>query len=190
MRAIVKKLKGLNAYREAMNWVNKTPGELPELWAACEDPEWLYWLAGKAGIKRKVITLSACAIARSVSHLVPPGENRPRLVIEAAEGWAKGTVKLSDVRLAVNVRLEDTPYAAANAAADAAYAATNAATNAATYITYAIYAAHSAAHSAAYAAIVIADNLTFSAAYAASNKVLCSVVRRYITAAMIERGLK
>lgn len=67
---------------------------------------------------RRINVRLAIWLARQVLHLVPEGEDRPRLAIEAAEGWLRGEVAYASAAYA---------YAAADAAADAAYAAAYAA---------------------------------------------------------------
>jgi len=79
-------------------------------------------------------------LARQILHLVPEGEDRPRLAIEAAEAWLANPC-------------EETVSAAAHAAERAhnAYATYDAATDAASAAS-AAYAADAAAYAAAYAA--------------------------------------
>ena len=107
--------------------------------------DWLVWTLDKAGVltyRQKV--LLACMYARGVLHLIPEGEERPRLAIEAAEFRAKNP---SDEW-------------AAWAASDAAWAA-SAAASAASDATSAAWAASAAAWAASAAT---------SAAWAAAHK--------------------
>jgi hypothetical protein len=72
--------------------------------------DWLVWTLDKAGLlTHQQNVLLACMYARSVLHLFPDGEERPRLAIEAAEAWAKNP--------------SDTAWAAASAASAASAAA-------------------------------------------------------------------
>jgi hypothetical protein len=110
-----------------------------------------------------------------------PGDNRPRLAIEATEKWL-GNPNAANAAYAANAAnaAANAANAAANAAAYAANAAANAATNAAanaanaaanaaTYAAaYAANAAANAANAAAYAAAYAANAAANAAAYAAN----------------------
>lgn len=82
----------------------------------------------------------ACACARSVLHLVPSGEDRPRKAIEAAERWIADPSAANSAVAAAAAEAAYTAYAARTPAEGAASA-------------YAAYAAHAAyaANSLAYA---------------------------------------
>ena len=82
--------------------------------------DWLVWLLCEADVlthQQKV--LLACMYARTVLHLVPKGEERPRLAIEAVEAWAKNPSAAT--RDAVWAAM----WAASTTAGDAAMAATH-----------------------------------------------------------------
>jgi len=93
-----------------------------------------------AASDRRVGVWLACAVARTALRLVPAGEDRPRIAIETAERWVRGTATEQECRDAAD---------AAYANADAAYAAAYAAANAADAAAYAAYAAANAAANAA-----------------------------------------
>ena len=81
----------------------------------------MLWLLGKIpSTDRKILVLAACECARQSLHLVPEGEDRPRLAIETAEKWARGEASIEEVKTAAAA-------AAADAAAIAAYTAARAA---------------------------------------------------------------
>ena len=175
------KLVELGACASAREWVGDRT--LEQAWAECVEPEWLIWLARKTGEGGSWGAL-ACEAARAVLHLIPEGEGRPRLAVEAAERC------LADPS-------EANYAAAANAAANAAAYATNAAAYAAAY---AADAANAAASAAAYAA---ATNITYAAdaadaanaaAYAAAraaNKTkICRIVRRHVNVEGIRTRLE
>ena len=67
---------------------------LKQAWDACKRGDWMLWLWIKhpdqitPKVRRKLV-LCACEIERGALKYVPPGEERPRLEIEAAEKWAK-----------------------------------------------------------------------------------------------------
>lgn len=98
------------ACREALAWASGRAVD-EAAYLACPRGDWLLWLLARLGLARPRLVLAACACARDVLHLAPAGEERPRLAIEAAEGWARGgegSPTLAEVRAA---------YAAAYAAA-------------------------------------------------------------------------
>jgi hypothetical protein len=77
-----------NACPEALYWLgDRSPRQA---WHACKYPDWKLWLCGRLGVDPRLLVLCATGCARSVLHLVPAGEDRPRLAIEAAEAWAYG----------------------------------------------------------------------------------------------------
>ena len=128
-----------DACLEAREWASKQPS-YAAAWRTCPRGDWMLWLIARLGCDRRKLTLTCCAVARQVLHLVQAGEDRPRLAIETAERWARREpgVTIGDVEKAAN---------AANAA-DAAYAAAAAA--------YAAAAASSAANAAYTAAASLA----------------------------------
>lgn len=149
-------LRRLGACSDAIKFA-RGHDSLAAAWAACEDPRWLLWYAGRVSggsgsDARRRLVLCACECARLVLHLVPAGEDRPRVAIETAEAWARGGDGAPSIEY---VR------AAAYAAYAAACAADDAADDAAAYAAYA-YAAYAAAAAAADAADAT------SAAYAAA----------------------
>jgi len=98
-------LKSLGACPEARLMAGERAPQ--QAWDECDNPAWLYWWACRTNRNTEsMIILSSCDVARMVLHLVPAGEDRPRLAIEAAERWAKNQTKSA--------------WAAAWAAADAA----------------------------------------------------------------------
>ena len=155
-------LRGIDACSPAIEWVGNRA--LRQAWDECENPEWLLWLIGhraKTQRQRIAIVRTACAIARRVLHLIPAGEDRPRLAIEAAERWCKEPTE-------VNRRAaEAAAWAAAVAAAEAAAGAADAAWAARA----AAWAAEAAARAAAWAAAV-------AAAGAAERRAICDLIRR------------
>ena len=136
-------LRAMHACSAAVEWAAAQPS-YEQAWDACERPDWLFWLLGRTGCDRGLLVRAACACARTVLRYVPAGEDRPRLAIEAAEGWVRGEVTVDEVRVA-----RDAAAYAAYAYADAyaAYAAADAA--AAAYAADAADAAHAAAYAAA-----------------------------------------
>ena len=137
-------LRALRASDEAQEWADARADESAyDLWRSCPRGDWLLWLATEAGVDRRQITLAACACARLVLDLVPDGEERPRLAIEAAEGWARGEVLIEAVESA-----NADAYAAASAAA-AAYANAAAAATAAAASATAATAAYASASASA-----------------------------------------
>ena len=117
------KLVEIGACAEAVAWA-RTQKSLAIAWEHCERADWMLWLLGHTleptVSEHRRLTLVACGCARKVLHLIPAGEDRPRLAIEAAEKWAREPTK--EHRAAA-----EEARAAAGAAARAAWAAARAA---------------------------------------------------------------
>ena len=139
-------LRKYGACDEAIAWAESQPNAATA-WAACERGDWLLWLAARVNLDRKLLVQAACACARQALQYIRPGEDRPRLAIEAAEAWARGEATIEELRKAADAAASAARYAdAAHAhAADAADAgAANAAAWAADAAAYAAYAADAA----------------------------------------------
>ena len=93
-------LKGKRPGKAVLGWARGTPGEPEALWNAFSDGGWMLWVAGKAGVERRLLVQAACACARGVVERVPAGEDRPRRALEAAEAWTRGEVGLEAVQKA------------------------------------------------------------------------------------------
>ena len=93
---------------EAAQWLETQP-DIATAWNCCQRGDWMMWLLTKLPTPKEVSVTLACGFARSVLHLVPASEDRPRLAIEAAERWLAEPTEEN--------------RAAADAAADAADAA-------------------------------------------------------------------
>jgi hypothetical protein len=103
-----------------------------EIWHDCPRGDWLIWLAVKAGVDRRLLILCACACARRALVHVKPGEDRPRLAIEAAELCTKNDTPENRQKARAAAYAASAAYAAY---ASAAYAAASdaAASDAAAY---------------------------------------------------------
>ena len=116
-----------------------------QAWNACERGDWMLWIASKAGVDKRTLTLAKGLCAETVIHLMK--DKRSVKAVQTTITYGKG---------------EATDQELANAAANAAYAVVYA--NAANAAYAVVYAADAAAANAAYAAVYAAD-----AAYAAAN---------------------
>lgn len=173
-------LRRCGAPREALTWLAAQP-DLETAWAACEQPQWLLWLARRSGVGKTALVRIACGCARTSLRFVPGSDPLP---LRAAEAWCGGRSSREE----------------AQAAYDADYAHDAAGSDPADY-------AHDAARSAAYAAaaddfneVVIgaADAAAYAAgAYAAAggaaarreaNVQMCGIVRQHISLAQIIGG--
>jgi hypothetical protein len=166
----IEALAKLNPCDAGAAWfaAQKTP---QKAWDACVNPGWMFWLLKHTprdeGDHQKIV-LVACGIARTVLYLVPQGEDRPRLAIEAAEAWAANPTakmaKMAEVaaqataRAAWGVQTGQTAHAAW-AAAGAAWAASRTAT----WMAWAMEAEARAAE----------------AAWRAARKEHCDIIRRH-----------
>lgn len=81
------RLHALGACREARTWVGCR--SLRTAWRLCERADWMLWLAGVAGVDARLVTRAACDCARTALVYLPPGEDIPRLAIEAAERYCE-----------------------------------------------------------------------------------------------------
>jgi hypothetical protein len=108
---------------------------LQQAWDLCPRADWLLWLLARTGAERKLLTLAACACARTALPFVAAGEDRPRIAIEWIEAWARGEASLGEVRAAVSHARPISSYAAsaARAAADVIADGVNYAADAAVY---------------------------------------------------------
>ena len=164
-------LNRLRACDEAVEWTQNYK-TFPAAWKTCKRGDWMLWLAARSGVDRKVLVLAACACARTALKHVTKGEERPRVAIETAERWARGEATIEEVRAAAAAAADaDAVYAATAVYAAAAAAASDAAADAA-------YAADAAAAATSDAAAARTKSLSHSA----------GLVRKHITAAMIEEG--
>ena len=121
--SLADRLRGMGACSKAVEWAEPYGDDHARAWAECECGDWMLWLLGRLSGEpgsdaRRRLVLAACACARLVLHLVPDGEDRPRVAIETAERWARGEngVSLDDVR-----RAAYDFYASSSAAAPAAF---------------------------------------------------------------------
>ena len=137
----------LHPCAEAAEWLETQP-DVATAWNCCQRGDWMTWLLTNLPTPKDVSVTLAIRFARSVLHLVPAGEERPRLAIEAAERWLAEPTE--DNRAAARAAAW-----AADAAADAAaWAAAWAADAAADAAAWAASAAASAADAAAHADII------------------------------------
>jgi hypothetical protein len=177
-------LVSVQACPDAILWVgDRSPSEA---WHACQRPDWLLWLCGRVAVDRRLIVLCATGCARSVLHLVPPDEDRPRQAVEAAEAWAYGRGSAEDAEAA---------YAAAWAAtlgagaAEAALAATESALAATGAVTQGDAESALAAAGAAGWAAWAADRAAWAAGSAAHRR-YARGVREVILWTHVANGLR
>jgi hypothetical protein len=165
MLTVREHLKQLGACPEAMVWLGDRTAR--QAWDECERPDWLLWWAGRTPVNDKVpIVRAACDIARTVLHLAPAGDDRPRLAIEAAERWCA-----------------EPSAAASDAASDAAWAAARAARAASDAARAAAWAASAAAWDAASDASDVACSAVRAATSAASDAAwaeYCTLIRTHL----------
>lgn len=87
-----------------IGWVTKVRGnELAQQWNMSNDPSDMLWLAARMTKKpgwpaKQQVVLAACACAETALKHIRYGERRPRKALETARGWARGEVKLAQVK--------------------------------------------------------------------------------------------
>ena len=124
-------LESIGACPTARDWAGeRTPRQA---WDEATRADWLLWWAGQLEVEKALLVRCACAIARTVLHLIPAGEDRPRLAIEAAERWCQEPTEenLQEAEEAEEAAWAASAEAAAWAAAAGARAAAAAAWEAA-----------------------------------------------------------
>ena len=84
-------LQRLNACADAQAWAETQP-KLQTAWTNCKRSDWMLWLIARTTLDQDDprLRLMACDFAGAVLHLVPAGEDRPRLAIECARRFARG----------------------------------------------------------------------------------------------------
>ena len=83
------RLQELEACREAIEWLGNR--SLEEGWQVCPRADWMLWLVGKVARKfTPQMRICTCEIVRTQLHLIPQGEDRPRITVETAERHARG----------------------------------------------------------------------------------------------------
>jgi hypothetical protein len=160
-------LATLDACVKPIAWAAAYP-DPSDAWDHCHRGDWLLWAAVELGVAHKLVTLAACDCARTALRHVPPGEDRPRLAIEAAEAWCRGEATEKEATYTAGAY---TTFAPACRAAEAAEATSYAscAAEAASYAPWtATYAAY-AADAASYAAEAASYDPWAAAARAAAN---------------------
>jgi len=117
---LVKHLASRNACKRAIKWLGNR--DSAQMWADCKRPGWLMWYATNH-VTREDLVLVACDCAATALRYVQPGEDRPRLAIEAARSWAKREENVKSVKDAATALSGSNVGAAAMAAYAAAYTA-------------------------------------------------------------------
>jgi hypothetical protein len=140
--ALLRRIDACDGPGEAMPWVEAHAHLSPEqLWHACPRGDWLLWFVAQIDLDRRYVVAAACACAQGTLHLVPAGEDRPRIAVDTAIRWTQGQATLEEVRSAARAAAAYASYTAAYAAARAAYASTSAAAYASDAAAYASDAA-------------------------------------------------
>lgn len=85
---------------DALPWLRSLPPDTTpeEAYNACKRGDWLLWLAGHAGVDRKIIALAACACIRAALARVDAAE--VSAAIETIEAWTRDEASMEDVRAA------------------------------------------------------------------------------------------
>lgn len=138
-------------------------------WAACESPDWMFWLLRKTKADKKTIQTIACDIAELAVPYAGSNAQVCRDTIATVRAYLIGNATVDEVLAARRAilaarRAADATAYAADATAAAAYAAT---TYAADATAYAATDAYAAAAATAYARTEM-------------KCACCSVIRNYI----------
>ena len=127
-------LERLRACSESAAWAATQP-DLQTAWTNCKRSDWMLWLLARTTLDQDDhrLRLMACDFAEAVLHLVPAGEDRPRLAIEAARRFARGEATREEMAAAGDAAGDAAGAAAGDAAWAAAWAAAGAAAGAAAW---------------------------------------------------------
>jgi len=91
-------LIAMRACHDAVEWVgNKTA---KGAWSQCRYSGWMLWLLERLQWDQRVLASIACDCAERVLHLVPEGDDRPRIAIEIRRAWVRGEATEEDCRKA------------------------------------------------------------------------------------------
>jgi hypothetical protein len=94
-----------DACSEAVDWTREHPKLTPaRLWATCQRADWMLWLAGRAGIDRKLLVLAACDCAETALKYVPRDEQRPAEAVSDEE-FVEVMNQRDEARAALNTLL-------------------------------------------------------------------------------------
>ena len=96
----VAELEHRNVSPAAIEWCRGTSGSAASLWAKCPDAEWLFQIAGHAGVSRNQLVAAACDCVKLVLpayERAHPDDLRPRHCIEKTDAWAQGNVSIQSV---------------------------------------------------------------------------------------------
>ena len=154
------RLVSKDGYLDLAQWVASRPeATFYDLWGDNIDPKWFFLLGEAGGATRQQLVFANCAVARLCLHLVPEGENRPRIAVETVEAWVRG---------------EATEEQVAKARVNAAMSITTA-----YYSCPASYAAYNAAY---YANISIYTPTATDYALQAGikNQIICATLRKHL----------
>ena len=127
-------LERLDACEDALAWIGER--DLRTAWAECERGDWMLWLIcerqHEMGIDDRALYRIACDCSEAALVNATPGDDRPRLAIEARRGWLVGTVTDEELKAAC-AAAESAESAAESAASAAAEPAARAAARAAAW---------------------------------------------------------
>lgn len=194
---LIRCLRDLGACNEALEWIEKTPGELEDLWAACQRGSWMIWLLERLGYDKRTMRHIACDVAEDVLNIYEheyPADYRPRSAIAMARRYADGAATDDELiaardaargasRAAVDVTSGAAVDAAASYAADAAVWA--AASDAISYA--AIEASRAAADAEDWAAD---SDIAGAAAWNAAMARHADMVRARVSWANVEQAIE
>ena len=143
---------------------------MSQVWDACENPSWLFWMLEKCNpLEKEQSVRLSIAFAEMCLVNVPEGEDRPQLAIEAAKTWLDNPC--GETQSAAQSAAQS-----AESAQSAAWAAAQSAQSAAWAAAQSAESAQSAAQSAAWAAAWAAQ----AAAWAAVRAAQCKMIREMI----------
>lgn len=170
-------LRDLDACDQALTWIEQTPGEPADLWAACQYSDWILWLLAAIDYDEQTMRHIACDFAADVLPIYEkkyPNDPRPRDCIAVTRRYADGAVTYDELLAASHAAIRAARATTKTTAKAAAWAAASA-------------ASWTAASAAAWAASWAAD---VNAARAAAMSRQADMIRARVSWADVERAME
>ena len=182
-------LESKEACVEGIEWVGKKT--LATAWKKLDRSDWMLWLLTKLNWDKKIIVSIACDCAETALKYIPEGEARPKAAIDMARLWMVGGCTKKQINAATEAAADAARAAfAAVCTASAAASAASAAAVCAAYAAASADASAAASAACADASAACADaSADYSFAASAAKTKMCNIIRRYVSAKMIEERI-
>lgn len=161
-----------NACKEAVEY-RKQFKTFKEAWENCLRGDWMLWIAKRAGVNKRTLTLATARCAKTVVHLMK--DERSIKAVEVAENYGQGLVSVTELENAASAACAAYATAADAYDAYAAYAAYATATYADAYDAYA------STYASAYASVYASAAYAYDAARKENQLQTANICRELLT---------